>query len=189
MTLSEDIANAVAAMRRGGVIVYPTDTVWGIGCDARSAEAVRKVFALKRRADSKALITLVSTVEMLAAHTDALTDTALALASETGRPVTVVYPHGKGVARELMADDGSIGMRLTREEVSASLCDALGAPVVSTSANISGEPAAGCYAGIDSRILDAADYVMHARRGDTTPAQPSKVVKLLPDGTVKILRP
>lgn len=189
MTLSEDIANAVAAMRCGGVIVYPTDTVWGIGCDARSPEAVRKVFAIKHRADSKALITLVSSVEMLGRHTCELSDDALTLATETDRPVTVVYPRGRDVATELMADDGSIGIRLTREEVSAALCDALGAPVVSTSANISGQPAAGCFADIDSRILEAADYVMLARRDDTTPAQPSKVVKLLPDGTIKILRP
>lgn len=187
MTQQEDIERAVDAMRRGGVIVYPTDTVWGIGCDARCSEAVRRVFEIKRRADSKALITLVDSELMLARHTACCQ--LPAIAAESGRPVTVVYPKGIGVAPELLAEDGSIGVRLTRESISAGLCGALGAPLVSTSANISGEPTPTCFDQIDAEILSEVDYVMASRRDDCTATQPSMVVKLMADGNIIILRP
>ena len=143
MTLVQDINEAVAVLKRGGVILYPTDTVWGIGCDATDSRAVRRVFEIKRRADSKALITLVADIADIGRFTSVDPQMALRLTEETDRPTTVVYPGARGLAPELLAEDGSVGVRLTREKVSATLCREFGRPLVSTSANISGEPPAG----------------------------------------------
>lgn len=185
----KDINSAVEAMRAGGVIAYPTDTVWGIGCDASCSEAVHKVFAIKHRADSKALITLVADEEMLGRYVPgAIPDACRSIINAGGRPVTVVYPHGRNVAPELLAADGSIGVRITRSGFPADLCKALGGAVVSTSANISGHPAARTFAEIDPAILEAVDYVALSGRDNDVPAMPSRVVKIADDGEIIILR-
>lgn len=189
MTLTEDIQAAVECMRRGGVILYPTDTVWGLGCDARNPEAIARIYRIKERCESKALISLVADAEMLARHAGAVPAAVTAMTEETGRPVTVVYPHAEGVAAELLAEDGSIGMRLTREEYSSGLCTLLGAPVVSTSANVSGRPSPAIFSEIEPEIVAAADYVATYRRDDNRRSAPSMVVKLEADGTLKTLRP
>lgn len=189
MTLVQDINEAVAVLKRGGVILYPTDTVWGIGCDATNSEAVRRVFEIKRRADSKALITLVADISDIGLYSSVDADVAMAVIAESERPTTVVYPGGHGLAPELLADDGSVGMRLTGEEVSAGLCRAFGRPLVSTSANISGEPAAAVFAEISPEIITAVDYVMASRRDDSSRSLPSRVVKINPDGEVTVIRP
>ncbi|MCM1522205.1 MAG: Sua5/YciO/YrdC/YwlC family protein [Muribaculaceae bacterium] len=189
MTLTEDIQKAVSVMRRGGLIAYPTDTVWGIGCDATCSEAVRRVFEVKRRADSKALITLVDTPDMLQRFAGGVTAEALDIAVNSPRPTTVVYPYGIGVAPELLASDGSIGIRLSHEAYSAGLCEAMGVPVVSTSANISGMPSPRFYDEISPEILDAVDYVALYRRADHTAALPSRVVMVMTDGNLKVIRP
>jgi len=189
MNLSEDISRAVAVMKAGGVILYPTDTVWGLGCDARNPEAVARIFEIKRRADSKALISLVSSEEMLRSHAGAIPEGIMEYLRDASRPTTVVYPGGTDVAPNLLGEDGSIGMRLTREAYSAALCEALGGPVVSTSANVSGEPAPACYHEISPEIAALADYTAEYRRDDTAKAAPSRVVKAETDGTVTILRP
>lgn len=185
----KDINSAVEAMRAGGVIAYPTDTVWGIGCDASCSEAVRKVFTIKHRADSKALITLVADEEMLGRYVPGvIPDACRSIINAGGRPVTVVYPHGRNVAPELLAADGSIGVRITRSGFPADLCQALGGAVVSTSANISGHPAARTFAEIDPAILEAVDYVALSGRDNDVPAMPSRVVKIADDGEIIILR-
>lgn len=189
MTFDSDIREAVATLKRGGVILYPTDTVWGLGCDATSGEAVRRVFEIKRRADSKALITLVANEDDLSRYSSADIQKALEIMSESERPTTVVYPGGHGLAPELFAEDGSVGMRLTREHVSASLCREFGLPIVSTSANISGEPAPALFCEISPEIIASVDYVVEARREDLTRSLPSRIVKLNPDGSVTIIRP
>lgn len=189
MTPVQDIQNTVAALRNGGVILYPTDTVWGIGCDATDSAAVRRVFEIKRRADSKALITLVADTEEIGRHTAVSPTLAEEIISESERPTTVVYPGGRNLAPELLAPDGSVGMRVTAEEVSASLCRAFGRPIVSTSANISGEPAPAVFSEIAQEIIDAADYVMVSRRDDDSRSLPSRVVKINADGSVTVLRP
>ncbi|MDE5735293.1 MAG: Sua5/YciO/YrdC/YwlC family protein [Duncaniella sp.] len=189
MNLSEDISRAAAVMKSGGVILYPTDTVWGLGCDARNPGAVARIFEIKRRADSKALISLVSSEEMLRAHAGEIPEGIAGYLRDASRPTTVVYPGGTGVAGNLLGEDGSIGMRLTREAYSAALCEALGGPVVSTSANISGEPAPSCYCEISAEIREAADYTASYRRDDTAKAAPSRVVKAGIDGSVTVLRP
>ncbi len=190
---NEDIRAAVDVLRRGGVILYPTDTVWGIGCDACCSEAVRKVFEIKHRADSKALITLVGSEAQLERTIDEVPDVAYQLIEYSEKPVTIVYDKPLASARiapELLAEDGSIGVRLTREAFSRALCMALRKPVVSTSANVSGQPAPEVFTQIPPEILEAVDYVCLSRR-DEQPgqSQPSTVIRLSTCGLFKILRP
>lgn len=188
MTLEQDIDNAVKAMKRGGVILYPTDTVWGLGCDATNADAVRRIYDIKQRSDSKALIVLLSRVDDLWRYVDTVPEVATELIEAVVRPLTIVYDRGINMAPELMARDGSVGIRITRERVSASLCRALRRPLVSTSANVSGQPSPAIYSEISREIVDAVDYVMESRRADTSRALPSQVIKLGDGGLIKILR-
>lgn len=189
---SDDIRAAVAVLRKGGIILYPTDTVWGIGCDATNSAAVRKVFEIKRREDAKALITLVGSVAQLERTVCGIPEVAYQLIEFSEKPLTIVYdgiaPYS-GIAPELLAPDGSIGVRLTGEDFSRRLCLAFGKPLVSTSANISGEPTPATFSEISQEILDAADYVCSSRRTDTTPAKPSTVMRLSEDGSFKVIRP
>lgn len=188
-TYKRDVEQAVAVMRAGGVIAYPTDTVWGIGCDASDSDAVRRVFDIKRRADSKALITLVCDDEMLSRYiADRVSDVCRDIIADSSRPVTVVYPGGVNVAPELLADDGSIGIRIVRSGFASDLCRQSGGAIVSTSANISGEPTPAVFSEISDEILGAVDYVALSGREAMSPSRPSKVVKLMPDGSVLIIR-
>ncbi len=184
----EDIDAAVAAMRRGGVIAYPTDTVWGLGCDARNSEAVRRIFAIKRRCEAKALITLVDSLAMLDRTVAEVPEVAEQLIEAAVDPVTIIYDRGTGVAPELLAEDGSIGVRLTREPFSAALCRAMRGPVVSTSANFSGEPTPLDFRSIDPALLAEVDYVCLSRRDEAPAAKASSVIKISAGGLFKILR-
>lgn len=186
--LSQDINNCLETLKKGGVIIYPTDTVWGIGCDATNSEAVKRVFEIKRRADSKALITLVDSVAALERVVTEVPEVAYQLIDVAVEPMTIVYDRGIGVAPELLADDGSIGVRVTSEEFSNELCRRFRRPIVSTSVNISGEPAPRCFADIDPSLLDAADYVCESKRADAWASKPSTVIKLSEGGVFKILR-
>lgn len=188
LEIDSDIRRAVDVMRHGGIILYPTDTVWGIGCDAACSEAVRRIFTLKRRADSKAMISLVGSDEMLAATVGDIPDAARALIADE-RPVTVVYSHVTGLAPELLAADGSAAIRLSREAYSSRLCLVLGRPVVSTSANISGRPTPRFFSEIEPEIVAGVDYAASYRRDDTAEARPSKIVILNPDMTLTVVRP
>ena len=186
----DDIARACDVLRRGGVILYPTDTVWGIGCDATNSAAVKRVYEIKRRSDSKALILLVADGDMLRRHVKVLPEVAAEMILHPGeRPTTMVLDAAVGVAPELLASDGSVGMRIPREEFSSALCRAFGAPIVSTSANVSGQPAAPCYADISTEILEGVDYVCTSRRDDSASSLPSKVVKIDRNGQITVLRP
>lgn len=187
--LNKDIDAAVRVLDEGGVILYPTDTVWGIGCDACNPAAVEKVYRIKNRPDSKALITLVGSVGDLHRWVEDVPPVAGEMIAASERPVTVVFDKGRGLASNLLAADGSVGLRVTSELYSRALCERLGRPVVSTSANVSGEPSPSFYAEISPEILSRVDYIASFRRDDTVPRQPSQVVKISSDGTVKILRP
>lgn len=188
MTFEEDLKNAVDVMKRGGVILYPTDTVWGIGCDATRSDAVNRVFEIKKRADSKAMIVLLGSADLLPRYVDEVPDVAYELIEVAVRPLTIVYDGARGLAPEVIAGDGSVGIRVTSENVSRRLCDALRRPVVSTSANISGTPTPKVFREISKEIIDSVDYVMSARRDETEGALPSSVIKLGVDGCVKIIR-
>lgn len=184
-----DIETAVSVMKNGGIIAYPTDTVWGIGCDATNDAAVKRIYEIKRRSDSKALITLVPDEEMLQRHIDGcVSSVCREMLQSSDRPTTVVYPRGRELAPSLLAGDGSVGIRITRYGFPGDLCRAMGCPVVSTSANISGEPAASVFSEISPEILDAVDYVALTGRDADAPSRPSRVVKITDGGDVIILR-
>ena len=188
MTQEQDIRNAVGILRKGGVVLYPTDTVWGIGCDATNAEAVAKVYKIKQRDDQKALICLVDSDARLQRYVRQVPDVAWQLIDCAVRPTTLILDGAVNLAPNLIADDGSIGIRITQEPFSHELCYRFQKAIVSTSANISGEPAAQNYRDIDPRILEQVDYVCWSRRQEHKPHQPSSIIKLSANGEVKIIR-
>ena len=192
MKLEEDIRNAVETMRKGGVILYPTDTVWGIGCDATNAEAVKRVYAIKQRDDSKALICLVDSDARMQRYFRNVPDVAWqlidSLKESDAKPTTLILDGAINLAENLIADDGSVGIRITNEPFSKELCFRFQKAIVSTSANISGEPAAQNYCDIDPRILETVDYVCWSRRQEHKPHTPSSIIKLKENGEVIIIR-
>jgi len=188
MTQEQDIRNAVEVLRKGGVILYPTDTVWGIGCDATNEEAVARVYKIKQRDDSKALICLVDSDARLQRYVRQVPEVAWQLIDCVVKPTTLILDGAVNLAPNLIADDGSIGIRITNEPFSHELCFRFQKALVSTSANISGEPAAQNYRDIDPRILEQVDYVCFSRRQEHKPHQPSAIIKLSLDGQVKIIR-
>ena len=192
MTREEDIKKAVEVLREGGVILYPTDTVWGIGCDATNAEAVKRVYDIKQRDDSKALICLVDSDARMQRYFRNIPDVAWqlidSLSEADAKPTTLVLDGAINLAENLIAEDGSIGIRITNEPFSKELCYRFQKEIVSTSANISGEPAAQNYCDIDPRILEAVDYVCWSRRQEHKPHTPSSIIKLKANGEVTIIR-
>ena len=191
MTREEDIRQAVETLRKGGVILYPTDTVWGIGCDATNAEAVKRVYAIKQRDDSKALICLVDSDARMQRYFRNVPDVAWQLIdslAEGGKPTTLILDGAINLAENLVAEDGSVGIRITNEPFSKELCYRFQKAIVSTSANISGEPAAQNYCDIDPRIIEAVDYVCWSRRQEHKPHTPSSIIKLKENGEVEIIR-
>ena len=192
MNREEDIKKAVEVLRKGGVILYPTDTVWCIGCDATNAEAVKRVYEIKQRDDSKALICLVDSDARLQRYVRNVPDVAWQLIDslQAGdcKPTTLILDDAVNLAPNLIADDGSIALRITNEPFSKELCFRFQKALVSTSANISGEPAAQNYSDIDPRILEAVDYVCWSRRQEHKPHLPSSIIRLKNDGQVTIIR-
>lgn len=183
-----DIEEAVKVMRRGGVILYPTDTVWGIGCDATNAQAVQKIYEIKHRDDAKAMICLVDSDNRVQRYVRNVPDVAWDIMNLATKPTTVILDGASGVANNLVPEDGSIAIRITQEEFSKQLCYRMQRPVVSTSANISGEPTAQNYRDIDPEIIKAVDYVCKSRRNEHEPHTPSSIIKLKANGEVTIIR-
>lgn len=188
MTTQEDIKNAIDVMKQGGVILYPTDTVWGIGCDATNAEAVAKVYKIKKRDDSKALICLVDSDARLQRYVRNVPNVAWDILDVATKPTTIILDGAVNLATNLIAEDGSIALRITKEPFSHELCYRFQKPLVSTSANISGEPAAANYRDISKELLDAVDYVCFSRRQEHKPHTPSSIIKLKENGEVTIIR-
>ncbi len=188
MNCDIDIRNAVEVLRKGGVVLYPTDTVWGIGCDATNEEAVRRIFQIKRREDTRAMLCLVDSPDRLQRYFRRVPEVAWQLIDCATKPLTVVLQGASGVAPSLLAEDGSLGMRVTRDEFSRQMCYRLQRPIVSTSANISGQPSPHTFKEISADIVEQMDYVVQFRRGDTSRREPSGIVKLDMDGTIKIIR-
>lgn len=183
----EDISRAVEVMQSGGVIVYPTDTIWGIGCDATNDDAVRRVFEIKRRSDAKALISLVDTVAKVQFYVREMPDVAWDLIELSTSPLTIIYDGARNLAPSLLSADGSAAIRVTSEEFSRNLCMRMKRAVVSTSANFSGEPSPRCFSEIPQALLSLVDYVCTSRREETNPPA-SHIIKLGTSGEVCIIR-
>ena len=188
MTTEEDIKRAVETLRNGGIIIYPTDTIWGIGCDATNEEAVRKIYQLKQRDDSKSMIVLVDSDARMQKYVRNVPNVAWDIIDLATTPTTIILDNAVNLAPNLIASDGSIAIRITKEPFSSQLCYRFQKPIVSTSVNISGQPAAQNYRDIDPELLKAADYVCFARRQEHKPHTPSSIIKLDENGVVTIIR-
>lgn len=188
MTFEEDIKKGVECLRNGGIILYPTDTVWGIGCDATNEEAVKKIYGLKRRDGSKSMLVLVDSEAALDRIVDDVPEVAWQLIEAAVNPLTIIYDHPRNVAPNLLAPDGSIGIRITGERYSKELCRRLKRPLVSTSANISGEKSEGFFNAISDEIKNGVDYVATYRRDEKTAPAPSNIIKVSGNGIVKVIR-
>lgn len=188
MQMKEDIAQCIKVLRAGGVILYPTDTVWGIGCDATNSEAVARVYALKRRADSKAMIVLLDSVDHLDHYVVDVPEMARELFEVAVTPLTLIMDGAYNVSHELLGENDSLGVRIPQDVFCQRLCSALGRPLVSTSANLSGAPTPSTFSEIAQEIKDGVDYIAEHRRDDTTSHATSNIIKLNGDGTFKIIR-
>lgn len=186
--IRREVDNALNILHQGGIILYPTDTIWGIGCDATNAEAVARIYRLKNREDSKSMLVLLDSVDSLYKWLDNVPQTAISLIDAAENPLTIIYDSPRGVAANLKANDGSLGIRITSECFSRELCRHLGRPLVSTSANISGYPAAPLFKDISAEIVRGVDYVINYRRNDTNSRKPSGIIKVSDDETFKIIR-
>jgi len=184
----EDIRKAIEVLRQGGTILYPTDTIWGIGCDATNPAAVKKVFELKQREDSKALICLVDSAGRLQRYVRNVPDVAWDIIDLATKPTTVILSGAVNLAPNLLAEDGSVGLRVTSEVFSHTLCYRFQKAIVSTSANISGEPSPQTFADISDEIKKRVDYICESRQRDTSRHEPSAIIKLGPTGEVTIIR-
>lgn len=188
LLFEEDLEKALETMRKGGIILYPTDTIWGIGCDARNPDAVKKIYALKKRSDEKAMLVLVDSIETLEKTVEQIPEVAFELLEAATTPLTVIYDSPNGIAANLVGKDNTLGIRITNEKFSKELCRRLGAPLVSTSANISGTSSAKNFPEIQEEIKKGVDYIVKYRQDDIKDVTPSHIIKLSSDGQFKILR-
>lgn len=184
----EDIKKACQVMSEGGVILYPTDTVWGIGCDATNEEAVRKVYEIKQRADSKAMLVLVDSSVKVDFYVEDVPSVAWDLIEVADKPLTIIYSGARNLAPNLIAEDGSVGIRVTSEAFSHRLCQQFRKAIVSTSANISGQPGAANFSEISEEIKSAVDYIVNFRQEDKSRPKPSSIIKLGKGGVIQIIR-
>ena len=186
--MNEDIKKAFDVLVSGGLILYPTDTIWGIGCDATNEDAVRRVYELKKRTDSKALIVLLDNAVKLDYYVDGVPDMAWDLIELADKPLTIIYDNARNVAHNLIAEDGSLAIRITKEQFSQGLCQRFRKAIVSTSANISGEPSPRNFSEISDEIKNGVDYIVGYRQEDTMIAKASGIIKLGKSGEVKVIR-
>jgi len=184
----EDIKKACQVMFEGGVILYPTDTIWGLGCDATNPEAVRRVYEIKQRADSKAMLVLVDSSVKVDFYVDEVPDVAWDLIELADKPLTIIYSGARNLAPNLLAEDGSIGIRVTKEKFSHQLCQRFRKAIVSTSANISGQPSPANFSEISDEIKSLVDYVVTYRQDDMSRPAPSGIIKLGKGGVIDIIR-
>ena len=186
--MDADIVQCLKVLSDGGLILYPTDTVWGIGCDATNAEAVKRVYQLKQRDDSKALIVLIDNVDHLDHYVVDVPAIARELIDVAVKPLTIIYEGAYNLAPNVLGDEDSVGIRIPNDEFCHRLCERFGKPIVSTSANVSGEPTAKTFGDIAPAIVKGVDYAVQYRRDDTASHQPSNIILLARDGTFKIIR-
>ncbi|WP_299891625.1 L-threonylcarbamoyladenylate synthase [uncultured Lacinutrix sp.] len=181
------LSETVTILKQGGIILYPTDTVWGIGCDATNSLAVQKIYKLKQREDSKALICLVNNYSMLEKHVDNVPKLAYNILDLAVNPTTVIYDNPAGVSENLIASDNTLAIRIVDHDFCKKLIKYLGRPLVSTSANLAGEPTPKSFKEIDEAIIKGVDYVVNLQK-EKVAKNPSTIIKLSNSGGVKIIR-
>lgn len=187
--MKEDIEKAARAIREGKVILYPTDTIWGIGCDAYNTDAINEVYNVKKRPENKSFIILIHEIGLLQKYVKEIPEVAWDIIEYETNPLTVVFPEGRNLPGNLLNEDGSIAIRLVKDNVFCqSLLQKVNKPLVATSANISGAPGASHFGEIDERILNGVDYVVNWGQTDRSKSKPSKIIKLGVNGEIKFLR-
>ena len=186
--MMDEVKKAVEVLRQGGVILYPTDTIWGLGCDATNETAVKKVYDIKRRAETKSMLVLIDSPAKLQAYVSEIPDMAWELIELTTKPLTIIYPGARNLASNLINDDNTIGIRVTEEAFSKKLCEMFRKPVVSTSANISGEKSPALFSEISKEIISQVDYVVNYRRDEDQPAKASSIIKQRVKNEIQIIR-
>lgn len=186
--LKEEINKALEVLKSGGIILYPTDTVWGLGCDATNAEAVAKIYALKNRADSKSMIILLDTENKLQSYVQEVPDIAYDLIEYSEKPLTIIYSGAKNLAENMVSEDKTIGIRIPKHDFCQQLIQRFRKPIVSTSANVSGEPTPANFFKIDQKIIDGVDYVVDLEQESNELKQPSTIMKLEVDGQFTFIR-
>ena len=186
--MEDDIKQACKIMQAGGIILYPTDTIWGIGCDATNAEAVKKVYELKQREDSKSMLVLIDSSAKLQSYISEVPDIAWDLIEVSDKPLTIIYPGARNLAPNLIGQDGTVGMRMTQEVFSKKLCERMRRPIVSTSANISGKASPVQFSEISKEIKQGVDYIVKYRQEEKQKSAPSSIIKLGLSGEIKVIR-
>ena len=186
--MQNEINRLVKALSEGKIILYPTDTVWGLGCDATNEAAVEKIYDIKHRPSSKSLIVLVSNFLMLQQYVEAVPFKAVELMEEATGPISVIYPKARMLASNVTADDGSVGIRIPNDEFCKGIISAFGKPIVSSSANVSGKKPSSIFREISEEIINAADCVAYYRRDDESVAAPSQIIKVNTDGSIIKIR-
>lgn len=185
--MTQEIENALHVLKKGGLILYPTDTVWGIGCDATNAEAIDRIFKLKKRSDKKSMICLVSDFKMLNTYVEQVPEVAYDILKYAAKPTTIIYDDPIRVAENLIAEDNSLAIRVTKDVFCKKLIQKLRKPLVSTSANLSKSNTPKSYAEIDSIILNGVDYIVNLHH-EKKSGKPSAIIKLGNDGSVRVIR-
>jgi L-threonylcarbamoyladenylate synthase len=186
--LKDEVNKALKVVQDGGIILYPTDTIWGIGCDATNTDAVKKIYALKQREESKSMIILVDTDNKLQSYITEVPDIAFDLIAYAENPLTLVMPGARNISPALIAADGSVGIRVTNNPFCQQLIQRLRKPLVSTSANISGRPAPEYFSKIDDDIINGVDYVVDIDQHSTEVKKPSTIMRLAPNGSFEFIR-
>lgn len=189
MIMDDDIKASLDVLQKGGIILYPTDTVWGIGCDATNAEAVDRIYRLKGRSASKSMIILVADESEIVNYTSQQSIQVFDYLKNIHKPATVIYENAQNLAHNVINEDGSVGIRIVHETFCNKLIKEFGKPIVSTSSNISGFPTPALFSDIDVLIKNGVDYVVRYRQNETVPGAPSTVIKLLKDGNIQVIRP
>lgn len=188
MNMQEVVSKAVEVLKKGGIILYPSDTIWGIGCDALNKKAINRICRLKRRSEDKNLIILVNSLDQASLYVEKIPDMVPDLIKNFVRPLTIIYPGARNLPDNLIASDGSIGIRVVKKQLCEAIIQELGKPLVSTSANISGNSAPLTYAMISPEIIEGVDYVIQIRQEQVTEMKPSTIIKVGSNNEITILR-